>query len=223
VPITTPSPEITHETGSTDLAAAHASVYRFLLAALDCPDARNHAWLTGRDFRRGLELLCERFEVPMPPGPLFPPEPADAQSLYLACFEVGLKGPPVPLLASHYNRHEPVPATIHEHVLFYRHFGAGVRKGSPDPPDHLRHELGFLVHLDDLWASGRVDAASAARARADFLERQVDHWVGQAHAASASAGLPPVYVTLLDILQRAVRDDLEWCRHTLSHPDRETS
>jgi TorA maturation chaperone TorD len=202
-----------------DLAPVRSAAYRFLLAALECPDERNHDWLTGPDFRRGLELLCHHFDVPMPEGDLFPPRREDAQSLFLSCFEVGLKGPPVPLLASHYNRHEPVPATIHEHILFYRRFGATVPRESPNPPDHVQHELAFLIHLDDLWHDGRIDAASSSRARLDFLTRQLARWVGR--AAAAAADLPPVYLALLRVLDRAVHDDLAHVRRSLAELDEE--
>lgn len=205
----------------TALIEARSAVYRFLLAALECPDRNNHGWFTGADFARGLALLCERFGVDPPDGEVLPASPDDAQSDYLSCFEVGLKGPPVPLLASHYNRHEPVPATVHEHVLFYRRFGAAVPAGSPDPPDHLRHELGFLLHLDDLSASGRIDTLSAKRARADFLSRQLARWVGPAAEAAVNAGLPPLYLTLLQILGRVVEDDLSASREAAAAHERE--
>jgi DMSO reductase family type II enzyme chaperone len=191
-----------------ELAEARWAVYRFLLAALDCPDVHNHGWLTSQSFACGLAGLCEQFGVAAPDGELFPRSPDDAQSDYLSCFEVGLKGPPVPLLASNYNHHEPVPATIHEHVLFYRHFGAAVSPGDPDPPDHLRHELGFLLRLDELRASEQVDSLSAAKARVDFLSRQLARWVGAAAQAAREAGIPPVYVALLELLGRVVDDDL---------------
>jgi TorA maturation chaperone TorD len=219
--LTTTTTEPTAVPGPGALADARSAVYRFLLAALECPGGDNHGWLAGPEFRRGLALLCDRFDLPVPDGELFPPAAADAQSDYLACFEVGLKGPPVPLLASHYNRREPVPATIHEHVLFYRRFGAGVAAGSPEPPDHLRAELAFLVHLDDLWGSGRIDTLSAARARVDFLSRQLARWVGPALAAATEAGLPPVYIALLGVLRRAVDDDLACCRQILAELDQE--
>ena len=220
---TTPVPIGAEQPAPADLARARSAAYRFLLAALECSDGHNHAWLVGPEFRRGLELLCERFDVPLPEEPFFPADPTDTQSRYLACFEVGLKGPPVPLLASHYNHHEPVTTTIHEHVLFYGRFGARVPVGSPDPPDHVRHELGFLLHLDKLWLTGRVDGPSALRARADFLTRQVDRWVGPAMAAAVGAGLPPVYVGLLTVLNRAVIADLACCRQIITGLDPEVA
>jgi hypothetical protein len=60
----------------------------------------------------------------------------------------------VVLRASHYNRREPVPATIHEHVLFYRRFGARLAAGTLEPADHLSNQLAFLIRLDELPCAG---------------------------------------------------------------------
>jgi TorA maturation chaperone TorD len=191
-----------------DLARSRAALYRFLLAALDKPTPAQHAWLRGPEFRAALELACAEFGLPAPEGELFPEGPADHESRYLACFEVGLPEPPVVLLASHYNRREPVPATIHEHVLFYRRFGARLAEGNREPADHLVNELAFLIHLDHLLAHG-APTESVLRARRDFLMRQVRRWVGRAARSAEANGIPPVYRSLLTLLAAAVEQDGE--------------
>jgi TorA maturation chaperone TorD len=191
-----------------ELARARSALYRFLLAALDKPTAGQHAWLLGPGFRTSLERACGEFGLPCPGGVLFPAEFAEHESRYLACFEVGLPEPPVVLLASHYNRREPVPATIHEHVLFYRRFGARLAPGNREPADHLGNELAFLVHLDDLLARGEPEQ-SVLQARHDFLTRQVKRWVGRAAQSSDANGLPCVYQVLLTLLAAAVEQDGE--------------
>jgi DMSO reductase family type II enzyme chaperone len=206
---------VAERTAVRALAEARQAVYRFLKEGLDYPEARAHGWLAGPEFRRGLELLCDRFGLACPEGELFPPDLADSQSRYLACFEVGLPAPPVPPLASHYNRKEPVPATVHEHVLFYKRFGARLAEGNREPPDHLRNELAFLAHLDDLLLEG-MEEESLRRARHDFLARQVGRWVGRAAARAQAVGLPAVYRCLLELLARAVAEDLEWSREATS-------
>jgi DMSO reductase family type II enzyme chaperone len=200
---------VAERTMTPDLARARAGVYRFLAAALDCPDEATHEWLLSPAFRQGLEILCDRFDLSCPEGELFPTERADCQSRYLACFEVGLPGPPVPLLASAYNRREPVPATVHEHILFYQRFGARLAEGNREAADHLRNELAFLVRLDELLLQGQ-DRESLRLARRDFLSRQVNRWVRQAADAAVDRGLPPVYVCLLELLARAADEDLHW-------------
>jgi hypothetical protein len=68
--------------------------------------------------------------------------------------------PPVPLLASHYNRRQFVPRTIHEHLTFCRWFGAQTARANTEQPDHLLNELAFLIRLDQLLFEGPVKAQS---------------------------------------------------------------
>jgi TorA maturation chaperone TorD len=190
-----------------ELAPARVAVYRFLLAALDKPAPGQHAWLRGADFLNALALLGESFGVACPGGELFPEAFADHESRYLACFEVGLPEPPVVLLASHYNRREPVPRVIHEHLLFYRYFGIRPPTANGEPADHLSHQLAFLIRLDELLTSRVADARSLLRARHDFLSRHVLAWAGRAAAAAEEKHLPPVYRALLALLARAAGQD----------------
>jgi TorA maturation chaperone TorD len=204
-----------------DLARSRLAVYRFLLAALDKPTPEQHRWLCGPDFRTSLEALGQAFGLPCPEGELVPPAPADHESRYLACFEVGVPQPPVVLQASHYKRREPVPATVHEHVLFYKRFGARLAKGNIEPADHLSNELAFLIHLDELLAAGQPDAESVLRARRDFLARQVTRWAPAAAAAAEEKSLPALYRFLLAVLACAVEQDLELTQAALAGPGKE--
>jgi TorA maturation chaperone TorD len=202
-----------------ELAEARLAVYRFLRAALDKPSPGQHAWLVGPAFRRLLACLCEQFGVPPPAGDLGVAEPADHEARYLACFEVGLPAPPVPLLASHYNRREPVPQIIHEHVLFYRRFGSPVAAANGESADHLLNELAFLIRLDELLQVEMLDAESLLRARRDFLRRQAARWPARAAAAAEEQGLPAVYRTLLSLLAAAVHQDLALTDAALAGPE----
>jgi TorA maturation chaperone TorD len=206
---------------SQDLARSRLAVYRFLLAALDKPTPEQHRWLRGPDFRRSLEVLGEAFGLPCPAGQLVPPALADHESRYLACFEVGQPGPPVVLQASHYNRREPIPTTVHEHVLFYKRFGARLAKGTIEPADHLSNELAFLIHLDELLSAGKLGAESVLRARRDFLARQVTRWATAAAAAAEEKSLPALYRFLLAVLARAADQDLELSEAALAGPGEE--
>jgi TorA maturation chaperone TorD len=194
---------------SEGVERARIGVYRFLLSALDRPTPEQHEWMRGPEFRHSLEGLCETFGVDCRDGELVPDEFADHECRYLACFEVGLPAPPVPLLASHYNRREPAPHVIHEHILLYRLFGVQVRATRPEPAGHLVDQLAFLIHLDELSLAGDVERASLLRARHDFLRRHVLRWVPRAADGAAENHLPPVYRTLLALLVRAVEQDDE--------------
>lgn len=191
-----------------ELAAARQAVYRFLLAAFDKPSADQHGWFASTEFAEALANLAEQFEVPLPAGELAAESPADHEARYIACFEVGVPTPPVPLLASHYQRREPVTAIIHEHILFYRRFGGRLAAGHLEPADHLLHELAFLVHLDDLLLGGKIETESLLRARRDFLHRQAARWPAHAAREAVDKRLPPVYCTLLEVLTAAVAQDL---------------
>jgi TorA maturation chaperone TorD len=201
---------------SQDLARSRLAVYRFLLAALDKPTPAQHRWLLGSDFRASLEALGEAFGLPCPAGEVVPPAPADHESRYLACFEVGEPEPPVVLQASHYNRREPIPTTVHEHVLFYKRFGARLANGNIEPADHLSNELAFLIHLDELLAAGQLEAESVLRARRDILARQVTRWAAAAAGAAEEKYLPALYRFLLAVLARAAEQDLELSQAALA-------
>jgi DMSO reductase family type II enzyme chaperone len=193
-----------------EFTAARQAVYRFLRAALGVPTPEQHAWMRGPDFACSLGELTTAFGVEYPAGELVPADEADHESRYLACFEVGLPGPPVPLIASHYQKHEPAPRVIHEHILFYRRFALPGPERSQAPADHLVYQLGFLIHLDELLAQDRVAAGSAAWARRDFLSRHIHRWVAEASRQATEKGLPGVYQALLAVLAAVVAEDLQW-------------
>jgi DMSO reductase family type II enzyme chaperone len=209
-----PAQELSHMNGTQplradtrDLAQTRQDVYRFLRSALTAPTPEQHVWLSDERFAPTLEALCGSFDLPCPAGPLVPAGFADHQSRYLACFEVGMPGPPVPLVASHYNQREPVPRIIHEHILFYRTFGVQLPADCLEQADHLVHQLAFLIHLDRLLIDDTFAATSILRARHDFLSRHLVRWVGAAARAAEEKHLPPLYCSLLDVLSAAVEQD----------------
>jgi TorA maturation chaperone TorD len=198
-----------------ELCTVRQGVYRFLWLALRHPDAEQHAWMQSDEFTSTLGRLLEEFGLPCPEGELVPEDPADHEARYIACFEVGLPAPPVALLASTYNHREPVPRTIHEHVLFCKQFG--LRLPVPEEPaDHLLNELPFLVHLDELLLNGRGLTESILLARRDFLARHVTRWPAAALHAAEEAHLPPMYLALLALLDAAVQQDLELTEEALA-------
>lgn len=199
---------VTAQTSLSALAEARLAVYRFLLAALDKPTAEQHVWFTGPEFRQSLEELADLFGVALPVGPLAAVDPADHAARYIACFEVGLPTPPVVLLASHYNQREPVTAIIHEHILFYKRFGASLAAGNIEPADHLLNELSFLIRLDELFVTETPLVASVLCARRDFLRRHVVRWPARATEAAFEKRLPGVYCTLLALVATAGEQDL---------------
>jgi DMSO reductase family type II enzyme chaperone len=205
------------------IAVTRQAVYQFLRAALAAPSREQHDWMRRPDFADALGVLTATFGVTFPGGELVPDEGVDHVSRYLACFEVGLPAPPVPLLASHYQHREPVPRIIHEHILFYRRFRMPVPSASQEPADHLSHQLAFLIHLDGLMQRGAAHPDSIQWARRDFLSRHVRRWVGEASRQAEEKRLPAIYRALLAVLAAAVEDDLALTNERRPGPDQEAT
>jgi TorA maturation chaperone TorD len=204
----------------TEVAEARLGVYRFLAAALDKPTAGQHEWFGSLNFRSSLQRVCASFDVPFAERDLAAADAADHEARYIACFEIGLPTPPVVLLASHYNRREPVTAVIHEHLLFYHRFGARPTAENREQSDHLLNELAFLIYLDELLLKG-LPTTSLLLARRDFLRRHAARWPARAAADAAEKGLPVVYRTLLALLACAVEEDIRVTEVALNQTRRE--
>lgn len=125
----------------------------------------------------------------------------DLQALYIRLFEAGLPHPQCPLLESHYVRSRPAPEVVLENKLFYRHLG--LEPHARAAPDHLLTQLEFLSWLEHCEATGNPDVESIRRARRDFLQRHVCHWLPDAVKRSENAG-GGCYARLLHSLHQAI-------------------
>jgi DMSO reductase family type II enzyme chaperone len=196
-------------TAEPEIAEARMAVYRLLLAVLDKPNAEQFDWLRSAEFHDTLTRICEAFSIAPPDEELTPEDFAEFESRYLACFEVGMPTPPVPLQASHYDRRHPAPAVIHEHILFYKQFGQQPTTSNGEPADHLSNELAFLIHLDERAIRQPDKRDSIVKARRDFLKRQAGKWPARAAELAAENGLPALYVAALALLAAALEQDRE--------------
>lgn len=151
------------------------AVFRF---ALSYPDERHRERFAG---------LCETVPTSL----------EDLRSLYIDLFEAGLPQPRCPLLESAYLLNRPAGDVLLENKLFYQNFGLAI--DGRTAPDHLLTQLEFLAWLDHCEAAGNADGESLARARMEFLERHLAHWVGQVAnlARNASGGC---YAEVLEAL-----------------------
>jgi DMSO reductase family type II enzyme chaperone len=123
---------------------------------------------------------------------------ADLRALYIRLFEACVPQPQCPLLESAYVLNHPPGDVVLENKLFYQHFGLKVETGAA--PDHLFTQLEFLAWLDHCLAEGNPDSESIVRARREFAERHLAHWLPQAAALAEMAGGPP-YAELLGALE----------------------
>jgi nitrate reductase assembly molybdenum cofactor insertion protein NarJ len=114
------------------------------------------------------------------------PELDELRSLYVSLFEAGLPHPLCPLLESHYVANRPAGEVVLGNKLFYKHFGLQVE--SKAAPDHLLMQLEFLSWLEHCIAAGNPERESLEKAREEFLDRHVNHWIPRAAALARRAG-----------------------------------
>lgn len=131
-----------------------------------------------------------------------PTDDSDWESFVLSTFDVGFPAPPVPLFETHYLKEGSTPEVLHENILYYKKFGCELTKGGADGPDHLRHQLGFLLFLS--WLEDRPDTLpenirGARLARTDFIRRHLLNWVPKA-AKTAGEKAHPLWEALLTAL-----------------------
>lgn len=164
-------------------ALNHWAIFRF---GLSYPDERH--------LERFAEL-CENV----------PRTLSELRSLYIDLFEAGLPQPRCPLLESAWLLNRPAGDVVLENKLFYQNFGLEIH--SQAAPDHLLTQLEFLAWLDHCLAAGNPDAASLERARAEFLQRHLAHWMRPlANLARNADG--DCYASLLDALAREIESTL---------------
>lgn len=169
----------------------------FLLSSDWLEDLHSRGWLGGTDPKELREGL--------------PEDMAEWESLFLSTFEVGFPAPAVPLFETHYLKEGNIPAALHENILFYKAFGCEVAAGDADNPDHLRHQLAFLLVL--FWIEDRSlaspDTIEGARlAGRDFIERHLRPWIPKA-AALAGKKAHPLWGGLLLALSAWLAETVE--------------
>ena len=137
--------------------------------------------------QRHLEMFWELFDGA-------PASLEELRSEYIDLFEAGLPHPKCPLLESYYLLNRPAGEVVLENKLFFQHFG--LRMEPKAAPDHLLTQLEFLSWLDHCIAAGNPETESLKRARRDFVERHLAHWIPRAARSLTS----PCYAAVFALL-----------------------
>jgi nitrate reductase assembly molybdenum cofactor insertion protein NarJ len=126
----------------------------------------------------------------------------ELRALYIDLFEAGLPHPKCPLIEGYYLLNRPAGEVVLENKLYYKHFG--LETPAQASPDHLLTQLEFLCWLDYCIDSGNPDRESLVRARSEFVERHLAHWVAGAAASLKKQSVrcyAPVFALLADQVQ----------------------
>lgn len=138
-------------------------------------------------------------------GELFEDAPAtleELRALYIDLFEAGLPHPACPLIEGYYLLNRPAGEVVLENKLFFQHFG--LHTPAQASPDHLLTQLEFLCWLDYCIDSGNPDRDSLERARTEYVNRHLAHWVPKA-AKSLESRAAPCYAALFQALSEHVQ------------------
>ena len=130
----------------------------------------------------------------------------ELRSKYIDLFEAGLPHPKCPLLEGYYLLNRPTGEVVLENKLFFQHFG--LRMESKAAPDHLLTQLEFLSWLEHCIAAGNPERESLERARQDFIERHLSHWVPKAARSLAKQGVE-CYAAVFESLAAQIEESLK--------------
>ena len=138
---------------------------------------------------------------------------------YSGLFEVGSKGPPVPIREDlHLNQ----PAGVREDIVrFYEFFGYGLEERFAWAPDHLSVELEFMHFLcfreaqSFTESDNTVDATSYQLAQSDFSARHLCNWVSDLAAKIQKQQPDALYGRLIAAMSEFLVKDFEWQQTTI--------
>jgi DMSO reductase family type II enzyme chaperone len=139
---------------------------------------------------------------------------------YGALFDVGSEGPPLPLREEAFR---PGATGVREEVVrFHDHFGYALAAEHAWGPDHLAVELEFahLLAFRESGAGSAEEAASFARAGADFVARHLLPWVLELAPVVERQARHEYLRTVFATLGAWLRAEHEWNRASLPAEER---
>lgn len=186
---------------------AATDLYRFFALVLGAPTPESFDLLAQPQSERALADLWTDLgrDVAFPGFEWFPSREA-YESAYIALFDVGVPEPPVPLFESAHDKSRPAQEIALENTYFHEVLGLRVDPGRA-VPDFLPTQLEFLAALRFIQenTSDPETAASAGRAKSDFLERHLLNWLPAAAEKldrTEAPGFPVLMTLLLRFLRR---------------------
>jgi len=169
-------------------AAAELDLYRVFAWCFSHPSPERFAWLSGK----GCLGRFADFE--------------SYEAAYIALFEVGMPGPPAPLLESSYSKSTAAQNIVLECVNFYDVLGLRP-SGSAFPADHLVTQLEFLAAVRYIRDNERDPERQEplSRLERDFIERHVLSWLPSAQKKLDGLN-PPLFPALLRALSAHLQE-----------------
>lgn len=187
---------------------AELDLYRVFAACFSHASIERFAWLSGRECLGFLKKLGQLHEDRMPVTAIGRfPNYSSYESAYIAVFEVGVPGPPVPLLESANSERQVPQEIVLECVNFYDVLGLRP-SGAVFPPDHLVTQLEFLAAARYLGeqTNDSDKGASLRRLERDFIERHLLNWLPVAQEKLEKAN-PPLFPILLQSLIAYLKEE----------------
>jgi DMSO reductase family type II enzyme chaperone len=176
---------------------AELDLYRVFAACFSHPSIERFAWLSGRECLGLLKKLGQLHENRLPVTAIGRfPNYSSYESAYIALFEVGVPGPPVPLLESANSQRQAPQEIVLECVNFYDVLGLQP-SGTVFPTDHLVTQLEFLATVRYLreQANDSNRETSLRHLERDFIERHLLNWLPVALERLQKAN-PPLFPAL---------------------------
>lgn len=177
---------------------AELDLYRVFAACFSYPSIERFDRFSGNEFHLLLKGLDphRKDRTPVPTTRRFS-NYSSYESAYIALFEVGVTGPPVPLLESANSQRQVPQEIVLECVNFYDVLGLRPSE-SVFPTDHLVTQLEFLGAARYLreHANDFDKEDSLRRLERDFIERHLLNWLPVAQEKLEKAN-PPLFPILL--------------------------
>jgi DMSO reductase family type II enzyme chaperone len=185
-------------------AAAIGTVYGVLAGTFEEPSRETYdAIADGRLFAE-VDAILDRSALSLPVPTV---RTDDDHELLCArfndLFAVGYPDPAVPLYETEHVDRAWNDVNL-DLARVYDYFDVAVDETEREHHDHLRLELEFAGYLARLEATGEADAR---RARADFLDRHLDPFLGAVRAAVESEPDTGIYGDIAAFASRFVRAD----------------